>query len=87
MLGKLKPDFTPFPIADSRVRLTADLDDAVAAPSPARALQMHLEARTYGLSDDGKWSARRRLAFIVASASTLWLAIISAGAGAMHAIA
>ena len=86
MLGKLKQDYTPFPIADSRGRLPTNLDEAVAAPSPARALQIHLEARTYALSDDGKWSARRRLAFIVASASTLWLAIISAGAGAMHAI-
>ena len=87
MLGQLKQDYTPFPVADPRSRLTADLDQAVAAPSPARALQMQLEARTSAQPDIAKWSSRRKLAFIIASASTLWLAVISAGAGAVHALA
>ena len=75
MLGKLKQDYTPFPSADPRVQL----------PSPARALQMSLEALTAPLPEEEKWSARRSLAFMVASASTLWLAIIAAGATAVHA--
>lgn len=87
MLGKIKWDYTAVPTPEPRVQLTTNLDGATAAPSPARALQMQLELRTAPLPDVAKWSARRRLAFIVASASTLWLAIIGAGATAVHAIA
>lgn len=87
MLGKLKWDYTPLPQAEPRGRLSTDLHGAFAAPSPARALQQQLEMRTAALPDVEKWSARSRLAFILASASGLWLAVIGAGAGVMHAVA
>jgi len=87
MLGKLRQDYTPIPVRafQAPTHLTGDLSAAIAAPSPARALQEKLEFST-GVSLDEKWSPRRSLALIIVSASTLWLAVIAAAGGAMHAI-
>ena len=87
MLGKLRQDYTPIQAtAEPRTRLTGNLSGAFAAPSPARALQEQLEQRT-GSAFEDKWSARRSLALIVASASMLWLAVLAAGTGLMHVVA
>jgi hypothetical protein len=87
MLGKLRQDYTPIQVpAEPRTRLTGNLSGAIAAPSPARALQEQLELRT-GTAFEDKWSARRSLALIIASASMLWLAVLAAGTGMMHVIA
>lgn len=87
MLGKIRWDYTPLPPMPARIRLTTDLANAVAAPSPARALQQHLEIRTSLIAEAEKWSSRRRLAFLITSASMLWLAVLSAGTGVVHTVA
>jgi len=86
MLGKLRQDYTPIPVRafQPQTRITGDLSTAIAAPSPARVLQEKLELHTSGSLD--KWSPRRSLALVIVSASTLWLAVIAAAGGVMHAI-
>jgi hypothetical protein len=87
MLGKLRQDYTPIPAtAEPRTRLTSNLSGAMAAPSPARALQERLEMSA-GMAIEDKWSPRRSLALIVASASMLWLAVLALGTGLMHVVA
>ena len=87
MLGKLRQDYTPIATpAEPRVRVSSNLAGAISAPSPARALQEQLELRT-GISVEDKWSPRRSLALIVASATLLWLAVLALGTGLMHAVA
>ena len=75
--------------AAPRARPSADLDNATAAPSPARALQHELALRTSKAYPPyvEKWSARRRLAFLLTAAAGSWLALLAAGAGVVHAVA
>jgi hypothetical protein len=87
MLGKLRQDFTPISAPTQPLsRLTGNLSGAISAPSPARALQERLELHT-GVALEDKWSPRRSLALIIASASMLWLAVLAAGTGLMHVVA
>jgi hypothetical protein len=64
-------------------------EGAAAVQSPARILQQLLEEHKGQLPDPHveRWSQRRAMAFILASASALWMAILVAGATAAKALA
>ena len=58
-----------------------------AGVSPAHQLQRLLEDRALVEPEVERWSQRRALAFIMVSASALWLAIIATGVKAVQLIA
>ncbi|PZU09196.1 hypothetical protein [Sphingomonas sp.] len=61
--------------------VAAARDGAMAVQSPARLLQQLLDERSAVPEPHvERWSHRRSVAFIAASASALWLAILAAGA-------
>lgn len=62
-------------------------EGATAVQSPARMLQQLLDERNGQMVDTyaERWSHRRAVAFITASASALWMAILVAGATAAKA--
>jgi hypothetical protein len=64
-------------------------DGATAVQSPARMLQQLLDERNGQLPEPHveRWSQRHAVAFILASASALWMAILIAGATAAKALA
>ncbi|QJU57855.1 hypothetical protein HL653_08675 [Sphingomonas sp. AP4-R1] len=69
--------------------LSTAREGVMAVQSPARLLQQLLDERNGQLPDPHVelWSHRRAMAFIVASASALWMAILIAGATAATALA
>ena len=70
------------PVASAR-------DGATAIQSPARLLQQLLDERNAAFPEQHveRWSQRRALAFMVAAASGLWIAILVAGAQAARVLA
>jgi hypothetical protein len=64
-------------------------DGATAVQSPARLLQQLLDERNAAFPEPHveRWSQRRAVAFMVAAASGLWIAILVAGAQAAKALA
>jgi hypothetical protein len=64
-------------------------EGAMAINSPARMLQKLLDERNGQLAEPHveRWSQRRAVAFITASASALWMAILIIGATAAKAFA
>ncbi len=88
-MGKLRQDYGPLVAARPVPQLTGNLDGHAATPSPARALQEQLEFHaTEPTSADTvvKRSRRPALAFMIAAATALWMALIIAGAQSSHAI-
>lgn len=69
--------------------VAAAREGAMAVQSPARLLQRLLDERNAAFPDPHveRWSQRRALAFMVAAASGLWIAILVAGAQAAKALA
>ncbi|MDO6416474.1 hypothetical protein Q4F19_18975 [Sphingomonas sp. BIUV-7] len=61
--------------------VAAARDGAMSVQSPARLLQQMLDERNAQLLEPqvDRWSQRRAVAFMAASASALWLAILAAG--------
>ena len=88
-LGKFRQDYTAFPIAEDRPVPTGQIEGLNAAPSPAQALQLQLMRRgaTTTLPAADKWSPRRSLALIIAASAALWMALLMAGAEAVHLVA
>ena len=88
-LAKLRQDDLPTPSEATSPQLSADLDSATPASSPALVLQQQLAQRTVTLAapDTDKWSPRRSLALIVSASAALWMAILLAGAEATKLIA
>ena len=70
-------------------RVTAAREGAMVVQSPARLLQQLLDERNAAFPDPQveRWSQRRAVAFMVAAASTLWIAILVAGAQAAKVLA
>ena len=64
-----------------------DVRAALAAPSPARALQQLLDERAFELSTVERWSRRRQVAFIVTSCCAMWMAILTVATHVVRAIA
>jgi hypothetical protein len=83
---KLKTDWTEHqdatPVAAAR-------EGAMAVQSPARLLQQLLDERNGVLPEPHveRWSQRRAVAFIAASASALWMAILTTAAHVVKAVA
>lgn len=88
MLSKRRWEYRAEATPAARARPSADLGGATPMPSPARMLQQQLELQAIAAfpPELEKWSQRRRLAFLVASASSLWLAVLAAGTGAVHLV-
>jgi hypothetical protein len=64
-------------------------ESSMSVQSPARVLQRLLDERNSAFPEPHveRWSQRRTVAFLVASASALWLAILVAGAQAARLLA
>jgi hypothetical protein len=64
-------------------------EGTMAVQSPARLLQQLLDERNGQLPEPQveRWSQRRAVAFILASASALWMAILIAGTEVAKALA
>lgn len=84
-LAQLKPTFDQ-PDQAPVARVVAK-PDGVAGRSPAVALQQRLEQGVAPKASPDRWAPRHAMAVIVASSFALWVAILEAGAQAVHAIA
>ena len=74
---------------EQAARVVAARESSMAVQSPARLLQQLLDERNAAFPEQHveRWSQRRAVAFMVAAASGLWIAILVAGAQAARVLA